>query len=84
MGDLLTIHFGVYVALAFVLYAIRRALKISRRYLPILAIGLGLLFSWLEGWEIAYETTLRGIKYALYSIGTIETIRAIFIIEDEK
>jgi len=68
MGDLLTIHFGVYMALAFVLYAIRRALKISRRYLPILAIGLGLLFSWLEGWGITYETTLRGIEYAFYMI----------------
>ncbi|GGE56842.1 hypothetical protein GCM10011391_39680 [Pullulanibacillus camelliae] len=84
MGDLLTIHFGVYVALAFVLYAIRKALKLPKRYLPILSIGLGLLFSWLEGWEITFETTLRGIEYALYGIGTIETVKAIFIKEDEK
>ncbi|GGH83803.1 hypothetical protein JOD43_000826 [Pullulanibacillus pueri] len=83
MGDLISIHFGVYVALAFVLYAIRKALKLPKRYLPILSIGLGLVFSWFEGLDITYVTTLRGIEYALYSIGAIETIKTIFIKDDK-
>ena len=78
MGDFLSIQFGVYVALAFVLYAIRRAIKLPKRYLPLLAIVLGIVFSWIQGDSNGYHIILRGIEYALYGVGTIETIRYTF------
>ena len=83
MGGVLSVHFGIYIALAFVLYAIRRALRLKKRYLPILSIALGLIFSWYEKEDISFHSTLQGIEYALYSIGAIETIKTIFIKDDK-
>jgi len=78
MGDFFSIPFGVYVALAFVLYAIRRALKLPKRFLPLLAIVLGIVFSWIQAGHLNYPSLLRGIQYALYGVGMIETVRYTF------
>ncbi|MFC7392016.1 hypothetical protein [Scopulibacillus cellulosilyticus] len=75
MDDLLSIHFGVYVALAFVLYAIHQATRIQNRYIPIIALGLGVFLSWLQAGTLSYSVLLTGIKYALYGIGTVATIK---------
>jgi hypothetical protein len=84
MDDLFSIQFGIYVAIAFVLYAIRRALRLPKRYLPLLAICLGIVFSWIQGGVLNYNAILRGIQYALYGVGMIETIRTTFAVNKEK
>jgi len=84
MDDLFSLQFGIYVAIAFVLYAIRRALKLPKRYLPLLAIVLGMIFSWIQEGHLNYHSILRGIQYALYGVGSIETIRTTFAKNKEK
>ncbi|MBM7644112.1 uncharacterized membrane protein YuzA (DUF378 family) [Scopulibacillus daqui] len=75
MDDLLSIHFGVYAALAFVLYAIHQTTHIQNRYIPMIALGLGVFLSWLQAGSIGYHVLLTGIRYALYGMGTVATIK---------
>ncbi|MGV3487719.1 MAG: hypothetical protein ACO1OC_03935 [Tuberibacillus sp.] len=84
MDDISSIQFGIYIALAFVLYAIRRALRLPKRYLPLLAIVLGIIFSWIQAGNLDYNALLRGIQYALYGVGMIESIRTTFTKSKEK
>ena len=79
MDDLFTLTFGIYIALAFVIYAIRRALKLPKRFLPILAIVLGIFFSCFQDEKINFDTTLRGIEYAIYGVGLVETMKSLFL-----
>ncbi|GGE56902.1 hypothetical protein GCM10011391_39770 [Pullulanibacillus camelliae] len=75
MDQLLSLHFGAYVALGFVLYAIRQATHIKNRYIPIVAIVLGVGYSWFESGAFNSTVLLTGIKYALYGVGTVATIK---------
>jgi hypothetical protein len=69
------IEFTAYVALAVVLYAIRRATGIHNRYIPLTAVVLGIAFAMFESGSFSFEIMLKGIQYALYGIGTVATIR---------
>mgnify|MGYP001255399568 CR=1 FL=1 len=75
MDQLLSLDFGAYVALAFVLYALREATSISNRYIPLVAILLGVLYAWFEAGAFTADVLLTGIKYALYGVGTVATIK---------
>jgi hypothetical protein len=75
MEQLFSIDFGAYLALAFVLYAIREATRISNRYIPLVAILLGILYAWFEAGAMTAEVLLTGIKYALYGVGTVATLK---------
>lgn len=75
MEQLLSMDFGAYLALAFVLYAIREATRISNRYIPLVAILLGILYAWFEAGTVTAEVILTGIKYALYGVGTVATLK---------
>ncbi|MGV3487730.1 MAG: hypothetical protein ACO1OC_03995 [Tuberibacillus sp.] len=75
MDQLFSADFGAYLALAFVLYAIREATKISNRYIPLVAILLGILYAWFEAGTVTAEVILTGIKYALYGVGTVATLK---------
>lgn len=77
MDQLLSMDFGAYLALAFVLYAIRTATRISNRYIPLVAILLGILYAWFEAGTVTSEVILTGIKYALYGVGSVATIKYI-------
>jgi hypothetical protein len=74
MEAILSIHFTAYVALAVVLYAIRKASNISNRYIPIVAIVLGVAFSILESSAFSFEVLLNGLKYALYGMGSVASV----------
>ncbi|MCP8617180.1 phage holin family protein [Salirhabdus salicampi] len=75
MEALLNLEFTAYVALAFILYAIRRASRISNRYIPLIGIFLGLGFAVLEAKAFNFEIMLSGLKYALYGVGTVAGIK---------
>ncbi|WP_200816452.1 hypothetical protein [Salirhabdus sp. Marseille-P4669] len=68
LSNLMNMQFSAYVALAFLLYAIRRATKISKRYLPVIAVLLGVGLAALEEMAFNFEVMMTGIKYALYAV----------------
>lgn len=75
MEDLLSIEFTAYVALAVLLYAIRQATNISNRYIPIVAVFLGVAFSIFESRAFSFDVLITGLKYALYGIGSVAAIK---------
>jgi hypothetical protein len=68
-------EFTPYVALAVILYAIRQTKKVPNAYIPSVAIVLGVLYSFWEAGKVTPDTFLIGIKYALYGIGTVASIK---------
>jgi membrane-bound ClpP family serine protease len=75
MEQILSTEFTAYVALAVVLYAIRQAARIPNRYLPMIAIVLGVLFSWFEAGAFTFAIMMTGIQYALLGLGTVASIK---------
>jgi hypothetical protein len=75
MEALLSIEFTAYVALAVLLYAIREATNIPNRYIPIVAVVLGVAFSILESGAFSFDVLVNGLKYALYGVGSVATVK---------
>jgi hypothetical protein len=75
MESILSIEFTAYVALAVLLYAIREATNIPNRYIPIVAVVLGVAFSILESSAFSFEVLVKGLQYALYGIGSVAAIK---------
>ncbi|SET13725.1 hypothetical protein SAMN05421676_10313 [Salinibacillus kushneri] len=71
MEQLLSMEFTGVVALTFLLYAIRRASKISNRYIPIVGIFLGIGFAAFEAKGFDFDSFMQGLKYALYAVGMV-------------
>jgi len=75
MEQILSIEFTAYVALAVLLYAIREAAGIPNRYIPIVAVVLGVAFSTLENHAFSFDVLIEGLKYALYGIGSVAAVK---------
>ncbi|MFZ3589926.1 hypothetical protein ACOI1C_11755 [Bacillus sp. DJP31] len=75
MTQILSMDFTAYVALAVVLYAIRQATGVHNRFIPITAVILGIAFAIFEKGSFNFEIMIEGIRYALYGIGTVATIK---------
>jgi hypothetical protein len=75
MEAILSIGFTAYVALAVLLYAIREATNIPNRYIPIVAVVLGVAFSIFESSAFSFDVLVSGLKYALYGVGSVATIK---------
>ncbi|MEK3645806.1 hypothetical protein [Aeribacillus sp. FSL M8-0235] len=75
MEAILSIEFTAYVALAVLLYAIRQATNLSNRYIPIVAVLLGVAFSIFENNAFSFEVMVNGLQYALYGIGSVASIK---------
>lgn len=75
MEAILSIEFTAYVALAVLLYAIRQAANIPNRYIPIVAVVLGVAFSTFENHVFSFDVLIAGLKYALYGIGSVAAIK---------
>lgn len=75
MEAILSIEFTAYVALAVLLYAIREATNIPNRYIPIVAVVLGVAFSILESGAFSFDVLVNGLKYALYGVGSVATVK---------
>ncbi|WP_063826230.1 hypothetical protein [Virgibacillus sp. MSP4-1] len=59
------------VALTFLLYAIRRASKISNRHIPLAGIILGIGFAAFEAKGFSFDIFMTGLQYALYAVGMV-------------
>ncbi|MDE3839350.1 hypothetical protein C0966_08285 [Bacillus methanolicus] len=75
MEAIFSIEFTAYVALAVLLYAIRQATNLSNRYIPIVAVVLGVAFSIFENNDFSFEVLIGGLKYALYGIGSVAGVK---------
>ncbi|MGD6782138.1 hypothetical protein ACQCT3_17925 [Sutcliffiella horikoshii] len=75
MEALMTIDFTAYVAIAVILYAIREATGLSNKYIPIVAIVLGVTFSTFEGGSFNFDVMIAGLQYALYGVGSVAAIK---------
>ncbi|MED5052707.1 phage holin family protein [Anoxybacillus rupiensis] len=75
MEAIFSIEFTAYVALAVLLYAIREATNIPNRFIPIVAVVLGVVFSVFENNAFSFEVLTKGIQYALYGIGSVATVK---------
>jgi DMSO reductase anchor subunit len=75
MEAILSIQFTAYVALAVLLYAIRQATNLSNRYIPIVAVVLGVVFSVFENNAFSFDVLVTGLQYALYGVGSVATIK---------
>ncbi|WP_044895969.1 hypothetical protein [Bacillus alveayuensis] len=75
MEALLSIEFTAYVALAVLLYAIREATNIPNRFIPIVAVFLGVAFSAFESGAFSFDVLVNGLQYALYGVGSVATIK---------
>jgi hypothetical protein len=75
MEAILSIEFTAYVALAVLLYAIREATNIPNRYIPIVAVVLGVVFSVFENNAFSFDVLVNGLKYALYGVGSVATVK---------
>ncbi|MGJ7034466.1 hypothetical protein [Anoxybacillus eryuanensis] len=84
MEAILSVEFTAYVALAVLLYAIREATNIPNRYIPIVAVVLGVVFSVFENNTFSFEVLIAGIKYALYGIGSVAAIKYAFEKGEER
>lgn len=75
-------EFTPYAGLAVLLYAVRQTQRVPNRYIPILAVLLGIAFSyWQQG--ISPNATIEGLKYALLGIGTVAGVKY-FLEKKEK
>lgn len=75
MEAILSIEFTAYVALAVLLYAIREATNIPNRFIPIVAVVLGVVFSVFENNAFSFDVLVNGLKYALYGVGSVATVK---------
>jgi hypothetical protein len=75
METILSIEFTAYVALAVLLYAFREATNIPNRYIPIVAVVLGVAFAAFESSAFTFDVFIEGIKYALYGIGSVAGVK---------
>ncbi|WP_273381569.1 phage holin family protein [Symbiobacterium thermophilum] len=75
MEAILSIEFTAYVALAVLLYAIREATNIPNRFIPIVAVILGVAFAAFESNAFSFEVLVQGLQYALYGVGSVATIK---------
>jgi hypothetical protein len=73
--QLLSIEFSAYVALAVVLYAIRQATGVKNKFIPLIAVVLGVAFSTFESGSFSFPVLIEGLKYALYGIGSVAAIK---------
>jgi beta-xylosidase len=82
LDQFINVEFTSYVALAVLMFAVRQAVNISNRMIPLLSIVLGFLFAWAESKHIDFKTLLDGIQYALYATGSVAAFH--YIKSDDK
>ncbi|MGM7684579.1 hypothetical protein ACSVDA_20870 [Cytobacillus sp. Hm23] len=75
MESLLTIEFTAYVALAVILYAIREATGLSNKFIPGVAVILGVAFAVFESGVFSFDVLITGLQYALFGVGSVATIK---------
>lgn len=75
MEAIFSIEFTAYVALAVLLYAIRQATGVSNKFIPAIAVVLGVAFSSFENNAFSFDVLVQGLQYALYGVGSVAAIK---------
>lgn len=77
-------EFTVYIALAFVLFAIREATNISNRFIPLVAVVLGVGYTFLSNdYKFEPQVILDGLQLALYGVGSVASVKY-FLTKQER
>jgi hypothetical protein len=71
----ISIEFAAYIGLAFLLYVIRQTDKVPNKYIPIVAVVLGISFSILESGFFNFDVLMKGLQYALLGVGSVATVK---------
>jgi hypothetical protein len=72
---ILNSKFTAYLGLAFILYALREATGISNRYIPVVAIALGIGYAVLSAGTFNSDVLLDGLQNALLGVGSVAVIK---------
>jgi hypothetical protein len=75
MENIFDVEFTAYLALAVILYSIREASGISNRFIPAIAVVLGVAFAWLEAKGVSLDVVVNGVKYGAYGVATVASIK---------
>lgn len=75
MENIFNMDFSTYVALAVILYSIREAVAINNRFIPLLAILLGVGFAFLDMERFDTEVLTLGIQYGAYAVASVASIK---------
>ncbi|MBB6454388.1 hypothetical protein HNQ94_002870 [Salirhabdus euzebyi] len=75
MEAFFNVEFTAFVALSFILYSIRRATQIDKRYIPVIGILFGIAFAAFESQGFNFDIMMTGIKYALYAVGVVAGVK---------
>lgn len=75
LEGIFSIEFTAYVALAVSLYAVREATSIPNRFIPLVALFLGVLFATFESYAFNFHVFTEGIKYGAYGVATVASIK---------
>jgi hypothetical protein len=67
--------FTAYLGLAFILYALREATGISNKFIPVVAIVLGVSYSMLNVGLFNSDVLLDGLQNALLGVGSVAIIK---------
>lgn len=70
-----TSEFLPYIALAVVLWAIRETQKVENKWIPVIALILGVLYAFWEAKGYSPEAFRKGVQYALLGIGSVAGIK---------
>lgn len=70
------IGFTAYLGLAFVLYAIRETNYVPTRFMPLIAIVIGILYAGFVEYQAFNEKSIvAGLRLALMGIGSVATVK---------
>lgn len=64
-------EFGTYVMVATLVFAIREATKVPKKYIPALSIVIGVLLAILEFKGFSFEVLKSGIQNAVWAIAMV-------------
>ncbi|MGG0308475.1 hypothetical protein ABEY43_06325 [Priestia megaterium] len=74
-------EFGTYVMVATLVFAIREATKVPKKYIPALSIVIGVLLAILEFKGFSFEVLKSGIQNAVWAIAMVFGVK---YVQDKK
>jgi Phage holin family Hol44, in holin superfamily V len=77
-----TQEFLPYLGLAVILWAIRETQKVDNKWIPIIAVLLGVLYAFWEFGGVNPLAFLKGLQYALLGVGSVAAVK--YFLETHK
>ncbi len=70
-----TSEFLPYLALAVILWAIRETNKVDNKWIPIIAVVLGIFYASWEVGGFTPKSMINGCQYALLGVGSVAAVK---------